>query len=68
MHTARIAGGRRLRGAIRSAFGQRTRGLGVRPVRHPGFQELAVFQAALGGRAFAAILAERLLSADRRIR
>jgi len=68
LYTARITGGRRLRGTVRATVGQRSRGLGVRPVRHPRLQEFAVFQAALGRRAFAAVLAKRLLSADRRIR
>lgn len=68
LYTARITGGCRLRGTVRAIVGQRSRGLGVRPIRHPGFQELAVFQATLGRRAFAAVLAKCLLSADRWIR
>lgn len=40
----------------------------MRPVRHPGFQEFAVLQAAFGRRALAAVLTQRLLSSDWRIR
>lgn len=68
LFVAGFSGGRRVRGTVRSAVGQRSRGLGVRPVRHPGFEKSTVFQAALGRRPFAAILAQRLLFANGWIR
>lgn len=57
-----------MRGTVGPAVGQRPRGFGVRLVRHTGLEEFAVFQTALGRRAFAAVFTQRLLSADGRIR